>query len=626
MYELRLPKLGLLLASACVLTASVFADSTRFLIQPVFSEVSLSPSGKYIVSFEDSSEENRRIQIISTADMKSEPLSVSNGKGGNARVTDIRWLTDEYLAIMSEGDDQANWLHTYKLGDRAPERVAKEGKRSILRVIPKSTRFLVLETESPDADGMKRVYEYDATRPTQPKLVYQADSQALEAVADVSGQLRMVKRDDGDGLSWYALATDDHAETKLNKLQQWHKVHGIVKTSDQAIVSGQINTPLPSVYLYDIFEDEPKQVLADQDQYSIDTFGRTVFEPATGEVLGLHFDSTIRTTFWSDPEMQKIQDTVDGKLPGSVNRLIDWNRERTKVMIERFIPMLPTQFIYANLESETYTAVFINGGRVKPGESGVSRLVEIPNRDGQNLTAILTVPAERGGKPSPLLIWIRKGVWTDLDRPEWHPEANYFADSGFVVLRINYSGSEGVLGPLAIDTSTKAGVQQTLEDIEDAAKVLIETGLVDSEKINIGGEGSGAWLAAYAPIHSPGLYQSVVCINGVYDLVDLRKNDKASGGNYLSLASKDSSLSESDLAKLSISSPPDSYPKDVFVAYGKWSENDYKSHVNSFVKTVKKAGAKVKVHLDDWWGTGLEGVQRIKAFERANSMLVQANK
>lgn len=612
-------------------STSGLSGNLNMLVEPPFSLVRMAPDGGHVVAFERSPDGLQNTLLIDAKDLKSSSIPVSDGKGGKARITDLRWLDSETLIILSKGGEDDDWLSTFRLGDKSPNRLAQEGKRSIQSVIPGTSRFLVVENRSSRIVNRWKLLEYDAKSEAEPKLIYESDSKTFECVTDRKGRLRLVKkqRESHTDLAWFRIEPDG-SEAELSALGHWIKVHGIVQSSNHAIASGSIVAPNPTIHVFDIAKDKALQILADQPEYSVDVHGNTAFDPATGAVVGLYLDTITRETFWTDQQLAQIQAKIDERLAGSTNRIVAWSDDRTRLLVERFIPMLPTQFLHVDLGSDRYAAILSNGGRVKPEDVGATRIVDIPNRDGHTMSVLLTAPAEKSEGKSPLLIWVRPGIWSDLERAEWSPEANYFASEGFLVLRINYSGSEGLLGPLSTDTGTKQGVLRTFRDIEDAAKALVDAGLIDPARICIAGEAEGAWAAAYAPIASPGLYKAVLCFNGVYDLVAYHAGSSGAnpmgGGQTFRFASRWQENSQEQAEFFSVTQNLENYPKDVFVAYGKWSDNAHKDQALEFVKALKKAKSSPKVFADDWWGAQLSGTKRLEAFAKAGALARSAVK
>jgi acetyl esterase/lipase len=272
--------------------------------------------------------------------------------------------------------------------------------------------------------------------------------------------------------------------------------------------------------------------------------------------------------------------------------------------------------------------MLVNGPSVKPQETGTTKFIKIPNRSDQAITAVITIPREKPSGKLPLLVWIRDGIWKDLDRPEWHPIANYFAAEGFVVARVNYTGSEGLLGGLRADKSQKEGVLAFYKDIEDTVKALADANLIDPKKVSIGGEGIAAWASAYAPIASPGTYKAVISMNGLYDLVEYREasegENEMNAAMILSFANADSELSDAAVQALSVPQNLSNYADSAFVTTGKWSASEYKKHVAEYVKALKKEKVSVRTYSDDWWGKEMDSFQRVEALKRARLVLTKA--
>lgn len=620
---------GLSLALASAIASQ--AAPSKFLVQNPFDFVSLSPGGVQVAMTARGADGKMVVNLVETSGFKVDPFVVSDGKGGNGDVTDLRWLDDKWLALISKGEKDANWLHVFAVGDKSPTRLAKEGRRAIVATIPGTTRFLVSTRPDGDVVGTCQLLEYDAAQAAaEPRVVYAAESKSLQCVVDRKGRLRLVKKTDASGgEAWYRVDIEGGTEARLEGLKPWMQVSGIDGDGPNAIVLAHLSGSFPGLHTYDIVADKAAQMLADHDQYSVVNYGKPVFDNTSGRMVGLHLDTAVYASFWSDPSLQKIQDTIDAELGGSTNRVHDWSGDRNVLLVERIFSLLPRQYYLVDLKAKRYSAIAHCGGKVTPDEVGPTRLIEVPNRDGVPLPVILTLPAKRAGGKLPLVVWIRKGVWSGVDRVEWHPEANYFAADGYAVLRVNYRGGDGLLGPLAGDTSKKEGILNTFRDIDDAVKAFVDAGVVDPERIAIGGEAEGAWAAAYAATLRPEAYQAVLCFNGLYDLMALRDEKTggdASGGMSLNFARHYGSLGAAEVESLSVVHNLKAYPKHVFVTMGKWSPAEYKSQVTEFVKALKKVGVTAKQQQGDWWGGSLSGLAREEAFTKASAVLKAAFK
>ncbi len=622
----------LALVAALVFAAFSFAagNNAKFLLPNLFDHVLISPDGAHVSMVENGFGGETLIKIVETDTFEVDRTHVSNGKGGKAQVAGLAWLGSDTLVITSNLDT-GNGLYVFRLGDRLPDRWAKEGTRSLEAVIPGTKRFIVKETSKDGEPELSRLIEYDADGgPESAKVVYEVASKSLQAFFDSSGALRLVKKSasDSSGEAWFRVAADGE-ETKLSGLSPWTKVFGIHGTSDQAIAAGYFGGAESSLVAYNFVADRSEQTLTEHSLYSLDVFGDAEFDAETGKFVGFSLDGMEPTSFWLDPHYQELQKKIDGLLVGSKNRIVSLGAKGKNVLVERIFPMLPSLVCLVNPETESVRVMVQGGGKIGPEEVGSTKLVSVPNRDGVMVPIVLTTPVGYKGGSAPLLVWFRKEVWGGLDRLEWSPEANYFAALGYVVVRVNYRGSKGLLGDLKADLKSKEDISKAFLDVEDVVDALVKAGLADPQKVAVGGEGAGGWAASYAAKVSPERYRAVLCFNGLYDLeavLDEKTGYDASGGVSLEFASRWSGTPREDIVYFQTVEGIDAYPKYVFVCSGKWSPGEYKSQVSRFVKTIKKAGATVKLIDGDWYGTGLNEGKRIDAFEKASAVLKSAFK
>ena len=99
------------------------------------------------------------------------------------------------------------------------------------------------------------------------------------------------------------------------------------------------------------------------------------------------------------------------------------------------------------------------------------------------------------GRRYPLIVWIHGGPvwhWTDGFRFEPH----YFAALGYMVLKRNPRGSLGFGLDFSFELSGDWG-NKDFEDVMTGVNSLIERGLVDSEKLGVGGWSYGGILTNY---------------------------------------------------------------------------------------------------------------------------------
>lgn len=624
-----IPSLALAFVLALVATAAHSAPN-KFLHPNAFDQVTLSPNGARVAML-DRSIAGKTLGVWGDAsEFKPDAFHVSDGKGGHGEITSLLWAGSSHLALLSKGERDADWLHVLELGSGLPKRLEKEGRRTLLGSIAGTSRFLVVETPSDGSIGLCRIMEYDASNEGSEAIVrYECNAKSLQCVASAKGEIKLVRKtvEYGENDAWYRIDDASGTETKLENLRTWYKVYGMAGASESAIIAARIDSNVPGIYLYDAASDKVEKKLTDHPRYEIDRYGEMRFDRDDGSVVGLDLALSSYSTVWTNDALQDMQATVDQKLGGSVNRIIEWSENRKVALVERIFPMLPKQYVVANLATGDFKGVARCGGPVGPDEVGPTKLVEIPNRDGVPLDVVLTLPTKLDGGKLPLVVWIRSGVWSGIDRVEWSCEANFFASRGYAVARVNYRGGEGMLGDLAADTSAKDGILKMFSDIDDTVAALVKADLVDPNRIAIGGESAGGWAAAYAAKRNPSQYKAVLCLNGVYDLTalhDAKTGNDAGGGVSIGFARSESKMDIADIEELSVMPDLENFPGAVFICSGKWSPPEYRNQVSAFVKRLKKSGSSVKAFEGEWWGSALVGEERDEAFARAANVLKSA--
>ncbi len=103
------------------------------------------------------------------------------------------------------------------------------------------------------------------------------------------------------------------------------------------------------------------------------------------------------------------------------------------------------------------------------------------------------------------------------DDMRYDPLVQFLASRGYAVYQPNFRGSEGY-GPdyEAAGFKQWGGLMQ--DDVTDAAKWLLESGVADPNRFCVMGGSYGGYAAAMADISAPGIFTCAVSFNGVMDL------------------------------------------------------------------------------------------------------------
>ncbi|WP_284616265.1 alpha/beta hydrolase family protein [Aquabacterium humicola] len=250
--------------------------------------------------------------------------------------------------------------------------------------------------------------------------------------------------------------------------------------------------------------------------------GQLVFDRRAGKLLGVHYTSDAPATEWLDPSHRQLQEKIDKRLPGLVNRLAaaECGCSRWMVITSQSDRQPPLFFLYDRETDQLQLA-----GRSKPAidakRMAERDFVRFKARDGQQIPLHVTKPAGKGPWPTVVLVhggpWVRGGHW------EWTDDSQFLASRGYLVLEPEFRGSTGY-GERLFRAGWKQWGLKAQDDVADAARWAIGEKLADDKRICIAGASYGGYATLMGLIRDPDLYRcgvswvAVTDINLMYDI------------------------------------------------------------------------------------------------------------
>ena len=170
-----------------------------------------------------------------------------------------------------------------------------------------------------------------------------------------------------------------------------------------------------------------------------------VFDWFRLKVVGERTDAARPTTVWQDEELGRVQRELDAKFPRRAVEILDWSENRTRVLFRVTGGSDPGRvFVFQRAENLALEilrcAPWLNAAKLND-----TRFFEFDAPDGARLSGCLTWPRNPRLGPPPLLVVFPSG-FPGRAQPAFDPEAQIFADLGFVVARLNHRSVAGVKG------------------------------------------------------------------------------------------------------------------------------------------------------------------------------------
>ena len=136
--------------------------------------------------------------------------------------------------------------------------------------------------------------------------------------------------------------------------------------------------------------------------------------------------------------------------------------------------------------------------------------ISYKSSDGLEIPAYITYPKGKDRKNLPLLVLPHGGPW-GRDYWGYNSYAQFWANRGYAVLRMNFRGSTGY-GKKFLDAGNGEWGQKMQDDITWGVKDLINKGIVDKDKVGITGGSYGGYATLAGVTFTPDLYKVAVAV------------------------------------------------------------------------------------------------------------------
>src|SRR5713101_3848331 len=144
---------------------------------------------------------------------------------------------------------------------------------------------------------------------------------------------------------------------------------------------------------------------------------------------------------------------------------------------------------------------------------------EYRSRDRLTIHGYLTFPPDEPRESLPTVLNVHGGPWA---RDSWgyNPEAQWFANRGYLCVQVNYRGSTGY-GKDFVNAGDKAWGAAMHNDVIDAVDWVVNRGYADRERIAIYGGSYGGYAALVGAAFTPDVFRCAVDIVGPSNLKTL---------------------------------------------------------------------------------------------------------
>jgi dienelactone hydrolase len=260
--------------------------------------------------------------------------------------------------------------------------------------------------------------------------------------------------------------------------------------------------------------------------------GALHFSEAGRCLAGVTYTRRRPVAIWFSRPFAVAQATIDAKRADTDNELVSHDLAETKFLFQLNGPTHPASYELLDMEARTLrgladAAPWLRGRPLRPVQP-----ISFVTRDGAKLEGYLALPEGADAKhPAPLVVLAHGGPWV-RDVPSFDPVVQFLASRGYAVLQPNYRGSSGYSPQVSHEGMFD--FMRMHNDVTDATRATIRTGLIDPKRVGIMGSSFGGYLAVAGVAFEQGLYRCAVTECGVFDWERLIKSKSDTGrpGEY----------------------------------------------------------------------------------------------
>jgi dipeptidyl aminopeptidase/acylaminoacyl peptidase len=345
--------------------------------------------------------------------------------------------------------------------------------------------------------------------------------------SDHRGQVRAAWGDSGSQMRVFVYARAD-ADDGFEKLIEFDPFEekgfyfaAFSEEPTKLYVTSNDETGRDAVYSYDLATKQLGPMVFGHPDVDVESLYSSAID---GRLLAIGYVTDRPRLHFVDPKARDEQALLDRRFPGTTNRIIDRDRDEKLAIAQVSGDTKPPRYYLYDLVSGRTELLVEAYPKLHSWKLAPMKPVSFAARDGLEIPGYLTLPKGVSPKGLPAILYIHGGP-SSRDVWGWEPTVQLLASRGFAVLQPNFRGSTGY-GAKHAELGLKQWGLAMQDDVEDAARWLIEQGIADPARIGIYGASYGGYAALMALVKTPELFAAAASLAGVTDLPTLLADDK----------------------------------------------------------------------------------------------------
>jgi dipeptidyl aminopeptidase/acylaminoacyl peptidase len=353
-----------------------------------------------------------------------------------------------------------------------------------------------------------------------------------------SGELKMAARNPGNVVGWVtdsdllvraAVATTPAGDLELlvrdKEEDSWKTLITWGREDNMTSYPVAFTRDGKSLYLHDSrnanagrlvrldLKTKELEIIAEDPMYDVDEI---LVHPDTYEILAVSFTKDRKNWVVLDDSVTADFETIRGLDEGDLT--ITSHDDAYSMWTVAFIKD-DGPVSYWSYDRNAKEGTFLFDHRTALGEYTLAPMepISFTARDGLTINGYATFPVGKARRNLPTVVNVHGGPW---DRDVWgyNPEAQWFANRGYLCLQINFRGSRGY-GKEFLNAGDKEWGGKMQDDLIDAVNWAIDQGYSDPDLIAIYGHSYGGYAALVGATFTPDVFTCAISGMGPSNLM-----------------------------------------------------------------------------------------------------------
>lgn len=517
-------------------TQLVHADTSKipvenFFKNPEFSSLQLSPNGKYIAVI--SPVNNRRnIVVLETDGLKNiRPLTGLTDQD----VRGFYWANDRDIIFTLDSDGNEAFS-IYKID-------TKRKKNNVVKLVgavvgSSGIRSAATVHTLPD-DPDHIIVQYNGRKVSAPDLYKLPLDSKWSENRDRNSKMEMIARNPGDIQGWIldhdgdvrgAMSLngltgkylykekgeeDFRVLREFNVLEEGMSPLGFDFDNKTMFVVSNEGRDKAAIYKFDPVENKLGELVFAHD--TVDVSG-LMLSRHRQKLLGVSYFDEYPEEVYFDQETANMMNALQASFVGKRVNITSQSKDESLNIVYVSNDNDPGRYYLYDKSKNSLTYLVPSMEWLKPEQMSHMKPIEFVSRDGLTIKGYLTIPKGSDGKKLPLIVNPHGGPFGVRDYWGFNPEHQFFASRGYATVQVNFRGSGGYGRNFEqAGYGGKWGAEMQ-NDLTDAVKYLVDSGVADPDKICIYGASYGGYATMAGLTFTPDLYACGVNYVGVTDV------------------------------------------------------------------------------------------------------------